>query len=274
MGAQGDTNKVGFWGDGRRSVSTPVLEPSVKVDHYEQMRNALEVSATTLLKRVITKDLNAAVDQVEITGSFTLVATAQERAIRDVYREVFMTFATWQRNDLLASKRTKAEDDDSKPWLALWGLWVLNFFLNSLFSKMRSILSTERRMINVIIDTGNRQGLTQNEIIAELRRKVPFIATSEAQRIARTEVTNAANAGAVQGAKSVGAKRKFWITSKDERVRRGERGFNHAVMHEASVPMSEPFIVSGERLEHPGDGNNGASIGNLANCRCRLAFSI
>lgn len=185
-----------------------------------------------------------------------------------------MVFASWQRDELLPKKTTKADDDEKKPFLVLWGLWVLNFFLNSLFSKMRSILATERRMINVIIDTGNRQGLTQLEIIAELRRKVPFIATSEAHRIARTEVTNAANAGALQGAKSVGAKRKYWITSSDERVRRGERGFNHAVMHEVSVPMSEPFIVGGERLEHPGDGNNGASIGNLANCRCRLAFSI
>jgi len=56
----------------------------------------------------------------------------------------------------------------------------------------------------------------------------------------------------------------------DDRVRDGDNtDFDHTNV--ASVPINEPFIVSGEELMYPGDPN--ASAGNYIRCRCAMTYS-
>ncbi len=59
---------------------------------------------------------------------------------------------------------------------------------------------------------------------------------------------------------------KEWVTMGDEVVRR--QPFSHVIADSQVVALNQPFVVSGQLLRWPGDTSLGASIGNVANCRC------
>lgn len=63
----------------------------------------------------------------------------------------------------------------------------------------------------------------------------------------------------------------IWVTMGDKKVRRGE--FSH-VSADSQIRRGGVFTVSGESLRFPGDAAMGASIGNLANCRCAAIPTI
>ena len=56
---------------------------------------------------------------------------------------------------------------------------------------------------------------------------------------------------------------KRWQTMRDELVRPA-----HAAALGQTVPTGTPFVVKGQLLMHPGDTSMGATIDNVANCRC------
>lgn len=63
---------------------------------------------------------------------------------------------------------------------------------------------------------------------------------------------------------------KEWISTLDNRNRGARPGsrFDHLAPDGQTVLAGEPFIVSGQRLLHPGDTSLGASAGNVVHCRC------
>ena len=68
---------------------------------------------------------------------------------------------------------------------------------------------------------------------------------------------------------------KAWVTQGDSRVRTPpDSSFNHLAADSEQVPMDQPFVVSGERLMHPGDTSLGASVGNVVNCRCASVVDV
>lgn len=64
-----------------------------------------------------------------------------------------------------------------------------------------------------------------------------------------------------------GATVKEWVSQGDSLVRDGPV-FNHLDADSIQVPVEEPFVVSGQLLMHPGDTSLGATMGNVAGCRC------
>ena len=60
--------------------------------------------------------------------------------------------------------------------------------------------------------------------------------------------------------------RKQWVTMGDNLVRTSP--FNHVEANGQVVNINEPYMVSGELLNYPGDVSLGASPGNVVNCRC------
>lgn len=58
-------------------------------------------------------------------------------------------------------------------------------------------------------------------------------------------------------------KQKDWITIKD-----GKQRPAHDAANKQKQPIEQPFIVGGERLMYPADRSLGASVGNVAGCRC------
>lgn len=65
---------------------------------------------------------------------------------------------------------------------------------------------------------------------------------------------------------------KKWASILDGNTRTGQ--FDHVVSDGQKVKISEPFIVSGEKLNYPGDSSLGASTGNLINCRCSALYGL
>lgn len=103
---------------------------------------------------------------------------------------------------------------------------------------------------------------------------------ANANTIARTETLPAVNGATQEVALSARANGNnvvsVWVTSKDEKVRtRPQDSFDHRMAEGLTiVPGEEMFVVSGERMEFPGDSWNGASAGNTINCRCGVRNEI
>lgn len=61
---------------------------------------------------------------------------------------------------------------------------------------------------------------------------------------------------------------KEWVTVRDSKVRP-----SHILAHGQRQRTIDPFIVGGQKLKYPGDTSLGASIGNVAYCRCAALYS-
>jgi HK97 family phage portal protein len=89
----------------------------------------------------------------------------------------------------------------------------------------------------------------------------------EARRIARTEAAKTENFAELEAYKSQGAELKGWLSAKIEtsRIEHIEADDKYSA---EPIPLTEPFIVGGEELNHPGDPKG--SPGNIINCLCTL----
>ena len=81
------------------------------------------------------------------------------------------------------------------------------------------------------------------------------------EMIARTETIRSSNAGSTQIYKDWGVQKHEWLATLDDRVRP-----DHLEANGQIVKVGEPFDVSGEMLEYPGDPVG--DPGNTINCRC------
>lgn len=115
------------------------------------------------------------------------------------------------------------------------------------------------------------------EMASELEDELEGLTESRALTIARTEVVSGSNyatqAAAEKHSADTGVSMvKEWIATLDSRVRRPpESIYNHREPDEQTVPMDSFFVVSGEKMQFPGDVTMGASPGNTINCRCSMA---
>lgn len=133
------------------------------------------------------------------------------------------------------------------------------------------------------------QSLTDPELLARrlVRQKaegVPYVEAARqisreygtefyrAERLVRSSYNTASNHAHLEAVLEAGFPNKRWLTSRDARVRRPIKSshYDHASAEGQTVPVEEPFIVSGEPLLYPGDSSRGASIGNCANCKCTI----
>ncbi len=64
--------------------------------------------------------------------------------------------------------------------------------------------------------------------------------------------------------------KKIWVTMGDDLVRTFP--FDHDSANGQEQFIDDPFVVSGELLQFPGDWSLGASLGNLINCRCSALY--
>lgn len=130
----------------------------------------------------------------------------------------------------------------------------------------RNIVNDLRAQLIQGIDAGDRI----SDLQARVRRVLVNDAPSRISRIIRTEINAGMNAGAVESYKATAGRvsRKKWLTAGDALVRGNRPGdlFNHKQAHGQVVKVADPFIVGGERLQHPGDPSG--SPANIIRCRC------
>ena len=146
-------------------------------------------------------------------------------------------------------------------------------------TRIQLVHSTYLEDIFKLFDDRLRDGKTlretTNEVFSMMRS--PRFYRWQAERIARTETTAAANYAAVQsGAVSGFVMQKNWISALDARTRRmPESHFDHYKMNGTKVGLKEDFIFNPkslytDALSYPGDPKGQA--GNVINCRCTIAI--
>lgn len=91
----------------------------------------------------------------------------------------------------------------------------------------------------------------------------------QTERIARTTMTGADNAGTLEGWTQSGVvKGKSWLSAlAPDRTRDA-----HAAAHGQTVNLDEDFEVDGEKLAYPGDPNG--EPGNIINCLCSMTAEV
>lgn len=114
-------------------------------------------------------------------------------------------------------------------------------------------------------------GLNDGESIKELRSRVMSVADvaqPRAERIARTEVVGAMNAGSIAQVRASNLdSTKTWLATKDSRTRPA-----HAEVDGTTVQLDETFLVGGVRMDRPHDPT--APADEVIQCRCTLTFEI
>ena len=129
-----------------------------------------------------------------------------------------------------------------------------------------------------LFDERLREGKTLKETTEEVFKimRSPRFYRWEAERIARTETTGAANYAAIKSGDVSGyVMVKNWISATDARTRRKPKShFDHWEMNGKKVGLKEDFIfnpktIDEDLLSYPGDPKGQAQ--NVINCRCAIA---
>jgi hypothetical protein len=123
------------------------------------------------------------------------------------------------------------------------------------------------RLNRIVKGTKNPAKLRQR--LDALRRNEAWVGTVD--RMTRTQVTTAINSGALAAAldaqeETGGEYSKTWIGTLDDRIRN-----THRHTHGDTVPINQPFLVGGYRMQFPGDPT--APPGEVINCRCVLRIT-
>ncbi len=113
------------------------------------------------------------------------------------------------------------------------------------------------------------EGLSSGESAAKMTKRVETVMgqmqKGRAKTIARTEISNALNVGANEGAVQSGVvKEKQWVTARDEDVR--TKPFSHFAADTETVSLKDDYVKTGEPMRFPTDTNG--SPANFINCRC------
>jgi 2'-5' RNA ligase len=120
------------------------------------------------------------------------------------------------------------------------------------------------------VERGLREGWTADETALAIRDSFAGVDFVTAQMLAQTELTTLVNERSLQAAQknAEGGKPayKVWQTMQDPKVRPA-----HAHVQGQTVPITQPFNVSGYQMMYPGDP--AAPMRLVARCRCRMSYT-
>lgn len=121
------------------------------------------------------------------------------------------------------------------------------------------------------------QGIIQGESIPEITQRFINVGVANevsAVRAARTMMTTVENSARLDSAKRAADKGvimgKIWLSVSDGRTRDWHK--QAAIDYAEPIPLDDPFVVMGEKMDAPGDTS--ASGWNVYNCRCSLGRRV
>jgi len=153
-------------------------------------------------------------------------------------------------------------------------MFLRNYGITRIQQVHQSYLDDVFELFNERLLNGKTLKETTDEVFGLLRS--PRFYKWQAERIARTETTGAANYAATQSGNVSGfVMEKQWISATDARTRRKPKAnFDHLEMNGKRVGLKDDFIFNpnslrADALGYPGDPKGLA--GNVINCRCTVA---
>jgi len=201
--------------------------------------------------------------------------------IEGLYKDVGLKFAQRQWSMLQSELRSAPKSVEVVMQLKgfgfnpTWTAFIKDFLQRFLLDKITFDVATTTRdmLINILQDAIDR-GLGVDQIVKELD-DLPLSET-QAARIVRTEITRAANVGAMAAGDTFAYEQnKEWISAHDMRV----RGYDpkdhasHVSLDGNKIDVEDVFIDprNGDQLRFPGDPL--ASAASTINCRCAIALT-
>jgi len=187
--------------------------------------------------------------------NYTKIARHYKTNYREVEQEKALTSAELSRRiDTQISKNINSR-----------AITQSNFIISTMLEDLNDDMRT-------IIIEASAQGirLTRDEIAEATKKKFIEASRGKSNIVGITEFTGMSNDTIFAEADVVNAETgknliKEWSATIDNVTRP-----MHILAEGMQVDMEDVFVVGDENLLFPGDGSNGASAGNLVNCRCVL----
>ena len=207
-------------------------------------------------------------NEQDLLGVFTRDGFAKR--YEALYEGIGLTFANWYAKnfDKYLTKGV-SPNQFQEPWRAAFR----NLGITIGAQRVSLVQNTAKKNLIKVFRQLSNDPVFQSEGEAVrarmLRQQYNRYNTFQAERLVRTEATNAANYATMQSAQDIfpGADmQKEWISASDERVRSWQKTSN---IEDTTVDFNKPFIVMGEELMRPGDPKG--SPKNVINCRCSVA---
>lgn len=192
--------------------------------------------------------------------------------IADIYRQIYVNiglkFAKWYSKnfDKVVSKQV-----DVSGYSDIWAERFNTVSQQIAAERVTLVQGTAKATLIKVFKqlSSDPEFMVMNEREAQriLRQKFGQYSKHQAERLVRTEATNAANVATLQSATDMYGQnnlQKEWMTSIDGRERSSHRTADGQI-----VDFKERFLVGGEQLFNPGDPVGSAK--NVINCRCSTA---
>ena len=241
---------------------------------YEQVNRRFTAKYSPKVKKAVGSLVSSLISDIKASGareamnnlSMTLVNERLGTVLRAMYKEVGLFHA--RRN-----YRLVRAEMGQKGRIADWLTEIQNYLTRHLLEKavLTSTQNARDSLMKLMQDAIDK-GMSEFEMIKYVQDN--GIRVLQPQRIVRTEMNIASNAGTMVAAKSFRlAMVKEWIAHRDIRT----RGFNsedrhdHFHMDGLVVDLDEKFTdpKSGEQIDYP--SAPGGSAGMVINCRCTYA---
>lgn len=222
-----------------------------------EFRKALRATVKPVIDAPSVYDALQIVDNLE--------SDAIAKAFGNVYGRVGAYFALStqrsikSRGGVFETKSTETVFDRLiRAWIAVYGA-----------ERVRDVTLTTIRRLKVSLQDAFNNGDGIEVVARNIVRSGSGIAdVKRARVIARTEIISASNKGSLEGARDTGIPlRKEWLATMDDRTRDA-----HLSADGQKVLLDELFVVDGEDMQFPGDFTQGASAGNVINCRCTQIY--
>jgi hypothetical protein len=228
-------------------------------------------------KYLIRHDLNQKFASVEIYRAIKKFCdeypNSDPMLVVEAYRKVYSKIAyneaevAWddQIQPVLNGMLSKSAEQIGK--LYFWRNEIVRFFETIVRPIAISVADTTIKLLQELNITPETPRNQRRELLLDFLEKQK----GRSINLGRTATTHAMNKGEMIAMLSSGLPwKKAWVSIKDERTRNA-----HVEMSASNyIALDQPFIVGGELMLFPADGSLGASIGNIANCRCGMAFRL
>lgn len=239
---------------------------------FNKFQRRREYIYTPKINNVLKAQVQQFIDEMKKgTGQATAIAMVSPNGLFILLKQLYTEAATIYGASMVAQlpkKKARMPIGFNERMVELMTI----YFQTELLNTVQDITATTREKIAEIFIKAYPLGLSYDEIVKQL--EALDFTKIRARLIARTETVTASNAGAMIAVKASGLElNKIWSSAQDNRTRRTPRDrFDHLDMNGVEIPYDDMFIVNGELLAQPGDRKNGASAGNICNCRCCVVF--
>jgi len=196
----------------------------------------------------------------------TTPTTARITFKKDRFTEELISALKEEQIPILATAGQHLFDEIGKddPWKmpARQALQFLKFRAN-LFAKTSDEIHAD---VMSALQEGLGKGDTKKELMARITAAFDNIKQTRASTIANTETAAAFNFSRDKAMREAGVTHKRWLLSHSPLIK--EHRITHAENDGQTVPVGDPFDISGVKFMYPSDDSLGAGPEDIINCHC------